>query len=127
MAISRNLAIRGLKVSPGKGLRVVSELEYCINKLYELYLENRHRSHCGADNFIIKKNAMHPSKFLCNVHYFKLWKNEGKRTQNISEYIFKQNHIQDGNLLCRIMNKYLKHGLINGSDEETATKVILIP
>lgn len=37
MAISRNLAIRGLKVSPGKGLRVISELEYCINKLYELY------------------------------------------------------------------------------------------
>lgn len=70
---------------------------------------------------------MHSSKFLCNVHYFKLWKNEEKRTQNISEYIFKQNHIQDGDILCRIMNKYLKHGLINGSDEETETKVILIP
>ena len=25
------------------------------------------------------------------------------------------------------MNKYLKHGLIYGSDEETATKVSLIP
>lgn len=85
MAISRNLAIRGLKVSPENGLRVISEPESCINKLHELYLENRHRSHCEADNFIIKKNAMHPSKFVCNVHYFKLWKNEEKKEHKTSQ------------------------------------------
>ena len=39
MAIIRTPAIRGLEISPEKGLRVISEPKYCIRKSYELYLE----------------------------------------------------------------------------------------
>ena len=67
-----------------------------------------------------------PNFFAMSIilNYGRMKKKEHKTSQ---EYIFKHNHIQDGDLLCRIMNKYLKHGLINGSDEETETKVILVP
>lgn len=50
---------------------------------------------------------------------------EEKRTQNISDYIFKLNSILRWQLLCRMMNKYLWNGFISGHDEETETKIYL--
>lgn len=81
-------------------------------------------------------SAVLPNFFAISIvyilNYRRMKKKEHKISQSISSnrIAFKMATLKkkkDGNLLCRIMNKYLQRGLTSGCDEDTGTKFTLLP